>query len=138
DLQVHVDCCEANERPSEHGRAEAETPDGGICRVVCQNLRKDEQYIVNLVAPEIHVGIRVKNSAPGAQHVPPLVRGPCHAEAWSNVVLVGEAEALWISELSADEGDRHAAAEIKVRQDLTDVMQRCLQLVTETRVDRQR
>jgi hypothetical protein len=96
----------------EHRRREPEA-DGRRGGVVHADLWKDQRDVMHLVAPEIHVRVRVEDAASRAQHVLRCARRPRDAEARREVVVVDVDEAFGIPVLAADERDRRALAEIE-------------------------
>ena len=117
-------------RPSTGG-ANPKVLIAGVAALLRLDFRKHERDVVDLVAPQVHVRIRVEDPRAGAKDVLRVVRRPREAHAWRDVVLVRVDQPLGIAVLAADEGDRRAVAEIEVREDLVDVVQRRLQLVAQ-------
>ena len=82
---------------------------------------------MDLVAPQVHVRVRVEDPRARTNDGLRVVRGPRETDTRREVVLVRVDEPGRIAVLPADEGHRRAVAEIEVGQNLADVVQRRLQ-----------
>ena len=137
DLQVRVDRGEAGERLAEHRWREAKA-DRRRRGVVDPDLGKHQRDVVHLVTPEIHVRVGVEHPGTGANHVLVIAWRPRQADTRRQIILVDVDESFGIAVLAPDERDRRTLAEVEVRQDLADVVQRRLDLVAQSGIDGER